>query len=74
MTSIRTFLSVAVAKGWERHQMDVNNAFLHGDLEEEVFTKLPPVFKSSNPNEVCRLKKSLYALRQALRQQFAKLS
>jgi len=37
MTSVRTFLSVAVAKRWELHQMDVNNVFQHGDLDEEVY-------------------------------------
>ncbi|XP_052489855.1 uncharacterized mitochondrial protein AtMg00810-like [Gossypium raimondii] len=36
MVTIRTFLSVAAAKKWEHHQMDVHNAFLHGDLEEEA--------------------------------------
>jgi len=35
MTSVRVFLFVAVAKGWELHQMDVNNAFLHGDLSSQ---------------------------------------
>ena len=62
------------AKGWELHQMDVNSAFLHGDLEEEVFMKMALGFASSSPNKVCHLKKSLYGLRQAPRQWFTKLS
>jgi hypothetical protein len=37
MDSIRLELSIAAAKGWEVHQMDVNNAFLHGDLSEEIY-------------------------------------
>ena len=36
MSTVRTFLTVDVAQRWELHQMDVNNAFLHDDLEEEV--------------------------------------
>ena len=36
MTTVRCLLSLAISKGWELHQMNVHNAFLHGDLDEEI--------------------------------------
>jgi hypothetical protein len=42
MTIVRTIITMAVAKGWSLHQMDVKNAFLHGHLHEEVYMEQPP--------------------------------
>lgn len=74
MTTIRCLMRVIAGKGWIVHQMDVHNAFLHGDLKEEVYMKLPPGFRASDPNKVCRLHKAIYGLRQAPRAWFAKLT
>nr|GEX75230.1 hypothetical protein [Tanacetum cinerariifolium] len=74
MMTVRVFLAIATAKQWELHQMDVHNAFLHEDLEEEVFMKLPPGLHKGQPGEACKLRNSLYGLQQAPRCWFSKLS
>jgi hypothetical protein len=68
MTTIRTIIVMAAAKGWSLHQMDVKNAFLHGDLQEEVYMEQPLGYVDQTcPSLVYRLKKTLYGLKQAPR-------
>ncbi|KAI3421371.1 uncharacterized protein J3R85_012404 [Psidium guajava] len=71
INSIRVLLSLAVNSNWPLHQLDVKNAFLNGDLEEEVFMNLPPGFEERfEARKVCKLKKSLYGLKQSPRAWF----
>jgi hypothetical protein len=68
MTTVRTIIAMATTKGWFLHQMDVNNVFLHGDLQEEMYMQQPPGYvDQTHPNFVYRLKKALYDLKQAPR-------
>ena len=60
MTSIRTVLSIVASMELEVEQLDVKMAFLHGDLEEEIYMQQPEGFvKKGKENVMCRLKKSL---------------
>jgi hypothetical protein len=73
--SIRTVLSIVVSAGWAIHQVDVSNAFLHGNLQETMYMARPPGFQHpSHPMAVCKLHKSLYGLKQAPRAWFSRLS
>lgn len=72
--TLRMILALSHNKGYHVHHMDVSTAFLNGDLEEEIFMKQPLGYVDpSFPNHVCKLKKSLYGLKQSPRQWNQKL-
>ena len=56
LTSIRLFISLAATHGWDLHQLDIKNVFLHGDLAEEVYMEQPPRFVAQGEiGRVCHL-------------------
>ena len=66
--SIRTVIALATQNGLQLHQMDVTSAFLNGDLEEEVYMKQPQgVIQKGQEHLVCKLKRSIYGLKQSPR-------
>uniref|UniRef100_M1CY31 Reverse transcriptase Ty1/copia-type domain-containing protein n=1 Tax=Solanum tuberosum TaxID=4113 RepID=M1CY31_SOLTU len=73
-TTVRLILSLAVTNKWFVRQLDINNAFLNGDLSEQVFMEQPKGFVDPHrPHFVCKLNKALYGLKQAPRAWFDKL-
>jgi histone deacetylase 1/2 len=72
--TIRIILTLAVTFHWTVQQIDINNAFLNGLLQEEVYMTQPSGFESSDKTLVCKLHKALYGLKQAPRVWYEKLT
>nr|CAN63917.1 hypothetical protein VITISV_019573 [Vitis vinifera] len=65
---VRLFLSMVAMRSWPFYQLDIKNAFLHGDLAEEVYMEQPLDFVAQGESLlVCRLCRSLYGLKQSPR-------
>ena len=87
--TLRAELIISLQKGWSRRTLDVETAFLEGDLEEEIFMKLPPgyeevlgylgpdfkdIFDGLDDESICELKKRIYGLVQAALMWYKKVS
>ena len=67
LKSIRILLAIAAHYDYEIWQMDVQTAFLNGNLTEEVYMTQPEGFTSGSGSKVCKLQRSIYGLKQASR-------
>ena len=73
LTPVHLFISLVASYDWNLHQLDIKNVFLHGDLQEEVYMEQPLGFVPQGEiGKVCRLRESVYGLKQSLRAWFGK--
>jgi Reverse transcriptase (RNA-dependent DNA polymerase) len=75
LSSIRAVLSIAAVNDYEIHQIDIKGAYLNGILtsDETIFMKQPPGYRVGSPEQVCRLRKTLYGLKQSGRHWYQRL-
>ncbi|WKA08566.1 hypothetical protein VitviT2T_026277 [Vitis vinifera] len=75
LKTVRVLLSLAANLDWPLHQLDVKNAFLHGDLEKEIYMDLPPGYTATSEAKIaCSLQRALYGLKQSPRAWFGRFS
>ena len=75
LTTVRVLLAFAANKVWNLWQMNVKNAFLHGEMDREIYMIQPMGFQNQDhPEHVCKLRKALYGLKQAPRAWYGKIA
>ena len=75
MNTVRVLISIAVNLDWELLQYDIKNAFLYGDLKEEIYMQMPPGYENEvTQGKLCRLQRSIYGLKQSPQAWFGKFS
>ena len=75
LSFVRLFISLVATYNEDLHQLDIKNVFLHGNLQEEVYMEQPLGFVAQGGiGKVCRLRKSLYGLKQSPHVWFGKFS
>jgi hypothetical protein len=75
METLRFLISMAAKYDLKIHQLDVKNAFLHGDLKEELYIQQPTGFEQpGKENQICKLRKAMYGLKQGSRAWNSKLN
>ena len=74
LTIVQVPLALVANKDWNLWKMDVKNAFLHEELDREIYMIQPIGFQSGDhPEYVCKLRKALYGLKQAPRGWYGKI-
>ena len=73
ITTVQILISLAIGNNWHIKQLDVSNAFLHGNFKEIIYMDQPLGFQDNMfPQQLCQLQRSLYGLKQAPREWFLK--
>lgn len=65
--TVRIFLAISAARDWPMHQLDVNNSYLHGLIEEDLYMQPPDGYIEAKQGQVCKLIKSIYGLKCGIR-------
>ena len=66
MTSIRVLIQLSVQYKLLLHQMDVSSAYLHAEIDHEIYIDQPPRFEKGEAYNVCKLRKAIYGLKQSM--------